>query len=95
MGGLTTLEEAVRVVPLENSSVMLCAVCHRQLASAFAFCPYCGERKMGEDSSAPRHVSILEMESSKNERCEDIRAQTQPAHLQREGNRRQVGGREG
>jgi hypothetical protein len=46
---------------LENSSVMLCAVCHRQLAPAFAFCPYCSERKMSEDSSAPRHVSILEM----------------------------------
>jgi hypothetical protein len=58
---LPTLEEVVRVVPLENSSVMLCAVCHRQLAPAFAFCPYCTERKMGEDLFAPRHVSILEM----------------------------------
>ena len=92
---LPTLEEVVRVVPLENSSVMLCAVCHRQLAPAFRFVRIAPREKWARICSLRGTYRSWRWEWSKNERCEDIRAQTQPAHLQREGNRRQVGGREG
>jgi len=43
--GVTTLEEAMRVVPFGDlSNGSRCVDCHKHLTPAFAFCPYCGAR---------------------------------------------------
>jgi type IV pilus assembly protein PilB len=43
--GVTTLEEVQRVVTLSQSSTASCSACGRDLASSFAFCPYCGTKR--------------------------------------------------
>ncbi|HEV8384236.1 MAG TPA: ATPase, T2SS/T4P/T4SS family [Candidatus Acidoferrales bacterium] len=40
--GITTLDEAMRVVPFEHESSMRCRNCSKGLAPSFQFCPYCG-----------------------------------------------------
>jgi uncharacterized OB-fold protein len=40
--GVTTLEEILRVVPVENVALSECAVCGHELLPAFQYCPYCG-----------------------------------------------------
>jgi type IV pilus assembly protein PilB len=40
--GVTTLEEAMRVVPFEHESSLRCRNCGKGLAPSFLFCPYCG-----------------------------------------------------
>jgi type IV pilus assembly protein PilB len=45
--GLTTLEEVQRVVPFEQAAASGCTACGRELSAAFAFCPYCGEKRIG------------------------------------------------
>jgi len=39
--GITSVEEALRVVPFEYSAQRGCRQCRRLLAPAFVFCPYC------------------------------------------------------
>ena len=43
--GLTTFEEVQRVVPFGQVSSEVCASCGRDLASSFAFCPFCGAKR--------------------------------------------------
>ncbi len=50
--GLTTLDEVQRVVPFEQVSVPLCGSCARELSPAFAFCPYCGQKRSTADGPA-------------------------------------------
>jgi len=52
--GLTTLEEVQRVVPFEEVSAVNCASCLRELSSSFAFCPYCGEKRMIQEAPSPQ-----------------------------------------
>jgi type II secretory ATPase GspE/PulE/Tfp pilus assembly ATPase PilB-like protein len=47
--GVTTLEEVLRVVPFEQTSITRCRNCGKGLAPTFLFCPYCG--------AGTRHVS--------------------------------------
>src|SRR5215467_2624492 len=47
--GLTTLEEVQRVVPFEEVATVICASCSRELSPSFAFCPYCGEKRMTQE----------------------------------------------
>jgi len=56
--GLTTLDEAQRVVPFEMICAIYCDDCHRELSPVFLFCPYCGARRPGVDSghSHPGHL---------------------------------------
>ncbi|MFY9729961.1 MAG: hypothetical protein WBQ04_01860 [Candidatus Acidiferrales bacterium] len=42
--GTTTLDEVLRVVPIEYSAPVNCESCQRELARTYAFCPNCGER---------------------------------------------------
>jgi type IV pilus assembly protein PilB len=42
--GMTTLDEVLRVVPIEYSAPVTCESCQRELAGSYAFCPHCGER---------------------------------------------------
>jgi type II secretory ATPase GspE/PulE/Tfp pilus assembly ATPase PilB-like protein len=43
--GLTTLEEAQRVVPFDLTQAVLCEDCRRELSPVFLFCPYCGVKR--------------------------------------------------
>ena len=43
--GLTTLEEAQRVVPFDLTQALLCEDCQRELSPVFLFCPYCGVKR--------------------------------------------------
>ena len=46
--GLTTLDEVLRIVPMEQVKSRSCSNCQRDLAPGFAFCPFCGERSILE-----------------------------------------------
>jgi type IV pilus assembly protein PilB len=57
--GLTTLDEVQRVVPFEQIHASYCGACHHELSQAFIYCPYCGEKKTGaETSRSSRHALI-------------------------------------
>jgi type II secretory ATPase GspE/PulE/Tfp pilus assembly ATPase PilB-like protein len=43
--GVTTLEEIVRVVPMESQATSLCERCGHEMPPVFRFCPYCGTRR--------------------------------------------------
>jgi type IV pilus assembly protein PilB len=43
--GITTLEELLRVVPIENAALSECTECGHELLPAFLYCPYCGVRR--------------------------------------------------
>ncbi len=52
--GLTTLAELLRVVPFEQSIIVRCHDCTRELAQSFLFCPYCGaKRRVSTVDAAP------------------------------------------
>ena len=46
--GITTLEELLRVVPIENVALSECAECGHELLPAFHYFPYCGVRRDAE-----------------------------------------------
>jgi len=53
--GVTTLEEIVRVIPMEASPTSGCERCGHELPAAYRFCPYCGTRRgPGESAHASR-----------------------------------------
>jgi type IV pilus assembly protein PilB len=56
--GVTTLEEIMRVVPMEALATIGCERCGHVLPPAYRFCPYCGTRR-GPGSPDPREVSSL------------------------------------
>jgi type IV pilus assembly protein PilB len=56
--GLTTLEEVQRVVPIEQVSAATCSVCLRELSPVFLFCPYCGEKRILPEASAPSQPAV-------------------------------------
>lgn len=43
--GVTTLEEIIRVVPMETLVASGCEGCGQELTPAYRFCPYCGTRQ--------------------------------------------------
>ncbi len=49
--GATTLEETLRVVPVENTTHTECAQCNSRIFPAFKFCPECGTRYAKEAAS--------------------------------------------
>jgi type II secretory ATPase GspE/PulE/Tfp pilus assembly ATPase PilB-like protein len=51
--GLTTLEEVVRVVPMEALPSSGCEGCGHELSSSYRFCPYCGTRRGPGASDSP------------------------------------------
>lgn len=56
--GLTTLEEAHRVVPFEMQHALHCDDCQRELSPVFIFCPYCGTKRPKANGSkqSSRHL---------------------------------------
>jgi type IV pilus assembly protein PilB len=51
--GVTTLEEVVRVVPMEALSSSGCDRCGYELPPAYRFCPYCGTRRGPDGAGSP------------------------------------------
>jgi len=43
--GLTTMEEVLRVVPVQEAPALRCVQCSHELAQIFLFCPFCGVKK--------------------------------------------------
>jgi type IV pilus assembly protein PilB len=58
--GLTTLDEVQRVVPFEPIHAVYCRGCQRELSPAFAFCPYCGEKRPGVEPVKAAQPSLVE-----------------------------------
>jgi len=60
--GVTTLEEILRVVPMEALATSGCERCGNELPPAYRFCPYCGTgRGPGvSDSPAGSSLSVAE-----------------------------------
>ncbi len=57
--GLTTLDEAQRVVPFDMFRALQCSSCQRELSSGFTFCPHCGERQTYEKSARTRRAAEM------------------------------------
>jgi type IV pilus assembly protein PilB len=53
LAGVTTLEEILRVIPMESVKDAECAKCNRAIFSTFNFCPSCGT-PCGHDGSSLR-----------------------------------------
>ncbi|MGH9744891.1 MAG: ATPase, T2SS/T4P/T4SS family [Candidatus Acidiferrales bacterium] len=57
--GMTTLEEVLRVIPIEYSAPVSCDSCQRELAGTHAFCPHCGERAQARETAhAPERHAV-------------------------------------
>ena len=58
--GLTTLDEVLRVVPIEYSAPVICESCQRELAGSYAYCPHCGERAHARGTETSRELQGVE-----------------------------------
>jgi type II secretory ATPase GspE/PulE/Tfp pilus assembly ATPase PilB-like protein len=60
--GVTTLEEVLRVVPMDALATSGCEQCGQELPPSYRFCPYCGARRGPEvsDSHAGTSINITE-----------------------------------
>ncbi|HEV1993785.1 MAG TPA: GspE/PulE family protein [Candidatus Acidoferrum sp.] len=58
--GLTTMEEVLRVVPIERTTTttLKCEACQRELAGASLFCPFCGAKGPGAVKSQQDSVTV-------------------------------------
>jgi type IV pilus assembly protein PilB len=56
--GVTTLEEIIRVVPMEALATSGCDRCGHELPPAYRFCPYCGTRRGPEKSDSSEGSSL-------------------------------------
>jgi type IV pilus assembly protein PilB len=56
--GLTTLDEVHRVVPFEKIHATYCGSCNHELAPAFTYCPYCGEKRPGQISPGAEEAMV-------------------------------------
>jgi type IV pilus assembly protein PilB len=54
--GLTTMEEIMRVVPVENVSRDACSECSQPILPVFKYCPYCGTKNPAR-AAAPSFTS--------------------------------------
>jgi type IV pilus assembly protein PilB len=57
--GITTLEEVLRVVPIEAITSARCEQCDHDLLPAFRFCPHCGTRRAPEDPESNTKPSVI------------------------------------
>jgi type IV pilus assembly protein PilB len=62
VNGATTLEEILRVVPMETSTYLECANCNQHILPSFNFCPSCGTRCELKSSSSRRRKDDLTAE---------------------------------
>lgn len=63
--GTTTLEEVLRVVPIDTTSHLECSKCNQHILPAFNYCPSCGTRcahKSNSSSTQPREQEFVSEE---------------------------------
>jgi len=58
--GVTTLEEILRVIPMESMHSPECESCRHELFPAYLFCPYCGTKR---GPAAPNAISASHIHS--------------------------------
>lgn len=56
--GVTTLDEFVRVIPVEALATDKCETCGHELPPAYRFCPYCGTRCGSGNSDSSHRPSL-------------------------------------
>jgi type IV pilus assembly protein PilB len=56
--GMTTLEEIIRVVPMEILHKSGCERCGNELSPAFRFCPHCGTSRGSAESNPSAELSL-------------------------------------
>lgn len=56
--GVTTMEEALRVIPVEPIASCCCERCGADISSSFLFCPFCGAKAPNPITAKPRKRSI-------------------------------------
>jgi hypothetical protein len=60
LSGKTTLDEILRVVPMETVTSVECTKCNHHILPAFNFCPSCGTRcALKSASSRPRKDDLV------------------------------------
>jgi type IV pilus assembly protein PilB len=64
LNGTTTLEEILRVVPMESAARVECPKCNQNILPAFNFCPSCGTRCAPNSSSDRRRKEDLVSEKA-------------------------------
>jgi hypothetical protein len=58
---MTTLDEIIRVVPMDLQSDSVFEHCGQKLSALFRFCPYCGVARDPEDlNSTPSSLDVRE-----------------------------------
>ena len=60
--GVTTLEEILRVIPMDSKSNTGCDRCGHELSPAYLFCPYCGTRRGPGSSDSAEGAPIHDAE---------------------------------
>ena len=58
LGGVTTIDEVERVVPVERVKVATCPACERELAGTFLFCPFCGGQATPNESKPGEYEMV-------------------------------------
>jgi hypothetical protein len=58
--GITTLDEIIRVVPMEVLADSVFEHCGQRLSALYRFCPYCGVSREAEDQGLPSAAKFAE-----------------------------------
>jgi type IV pilus assembly protein PilB len=58
--GITSVEEVLRVVPMESRGAAQCASCRRRVIGNFTFCPHCGapRQEIGRGKNRAQHSEV-------------------------------------
>jgi type IV pilus assembly protein PilB len=57
--GVTTIEEVLRVIPVEPIASSCCQTCGTDISSSFLFCPFCGTKAPNPVAAKPRKRSLV------------------------------------
>jgi type IV pilus assembly protein PilB len=57
--GVTTIEEVLRVIPVEPIASSCCQTCGTDISSSFLFCPFCGAKAPNPVAAKPRKRSLV------------------------------------
>lgn len=60
--GITSVDEVLRVVPMEARGSLQCPVCRRRVTRNFTFCPHCGSRRQEIENRAEKTARHSEAE---------------------------------